>query len=245
MANRGTIIGEITRSTMIYRVFPRHRFFELFDERKNALVWPTMWEDPFENFILRSPVQTAAGEKGEFAFHEDVYGQCWTLKKRSDAMWRIYSPDKDAVRVRTRVGRLIDSLCAANKGMENERCFIGKVEYPTDAKLKKFARNVFKDGLNAEAVARSLLKKRNAFEHEDEVRLIYFEGDNKTHVGGVYKYALDPHAVFDQIMIDPRMSYKDYVKFKNEIVKRTKIDEARIKRSLLYEPPDGFVVEIP
>lgn len=245
MAKRSTIIGDIIRRTPIYRVFPRNRFFELFDEKKNALVWPTMWEDPFENFILRSPVRTAAGEPGEFAFHEDVYGQCWTLKKRSDAMWRIYSPKTDAVRVRTTVGRLIDSLCAANKGVTNDCCFIGKVDYPPDFKLKKFARTVFKDGLNAEAVARSLLKKRDAFEHEDEVRLIYFDGQNSKHDGGVYKYELNPHAVFDQFMIDPRMSYKDFCTFKDEIVARTGIDEARIKRSLLYKPPEGFVVEIP
>lgn len=245
MKSNGTIIGDITRRTAIYRVFPRKWFFKLFEEDKNALVWPTMWDDPFENFILRSPVRTAAGETGEFSFHEDVYGQCWTLKKRSDAMWRIYSPKTDAVRVRTTVGRLIDSLCAANRGVTNESCFIGKVDYPPDYKLKEFARTVFKDGLSAKAVARSLLKKRDAFEHEDEVRLIYFEGQNSKHDGGVYRYELNPHAVFDQFMIDPRMSYKDFCTFRNEIVARTGIDEARIKRSLLYKPPEGFIVEIP
>jgi len=46
-------------------------------------------------------------------------------------------------------------------------------------------------------------------------------------------------------MIDPRMSYKKFCTFKDEIVARTGCDEARIKRSLLYKPPAGFVVEIP
>lgn len=109
----------------------------------------------------------------------------------------------------------------------------------------KFARTVFKDGLSAHAVARSLLVKRNAFEHEDEVRLIYFEGDRVLHENGVYKYPLEPHAVFDQVMIDPRMSYKKYVSFKDEIIEKTGFDEARIKRSLLYKPPEGFIIEIP
>ncbi len=74
MATPGTIIGSITRCTTIYRVFPRHRFFELFAERKNALVWPTKWDDPFENFVLRSPVRTAAAETGEFGFHKVLFG---------------------------------------------------------------------------------------------------------------------------------------------------------------------------
>jgi hypothetical protein len=190
-------------------------------------------------------VRTAAGEQGTFSFHKDLYGQCWTLHKRSDAMWRIYSPDKDAVRIRTSVGKLIDSLCAANKGYETDRCFIGKVTYPTDAELKRFARIVFKDGLNANAIAQSLLVKRNAFEHEDEVRIIYFEGRQIQYENGVYKYPLDPHAVFDQIMIDPRMSYDDYIKFKDEIIQKTGFDETRINRSLLYKPPEGFTIEIP
>lgn len=80
---------------MVYRVIPRHRFFELFSERKNALVLPANWDDPFENFILRSQVQTADGKIDKFLLHNKLYGQCWTLHKRSDAMWRIYSPNKD------------------------------------------------------------------------------------------------------------------------------------------------------
>lgn len=242
---RGTIIGDITRRTTIYRVFPRNRFFELFGKRQNALVWPTKWEDPFENFILRSPVQRSNGEIGDIAFHDDVYGQCWTLHKASDAMWRIYSPGKDAVRVRTTVGRLLDSLCSANKGMENDSCFIGRVTYPNEAGLRKFARTVFKDDLSARSVANSLLVKRSAFEHEKEVRLVYFESGSTVHKNGVYKYPLDPHQVFDQVMIDPRMTYKDYRSFKDEIVAKTGFDEKRIKRSLLYKPPDDFIVMIP
>lgn len=85
----------------------------------------------------------------------------------------------------------------------------------------------------------------DGFEHEKEVRITYFEGDQIVHGDGVYKYPLDPLAVFDQVMIDPRLSYKEFQSFKDEIVARTGIDEARIKRSLLYKPPDGFIVEIP
>ena len=65
------------------------------------------------------------------------------------------------------------------------------------------------------------------------------------HENGVYKYLFEPHAVFDQVMIDPRMSYKKYVSFKDEIIEKTGFDEARIKRSLLYKLPEGFIIEIP
>ena len=81
--------------------------------------------------------------------------------------------------------------------------------------------------------------------HEKEVRIIYFEGDPIVHDRGVYRYSLDPHAVFDQVMIDPRISYKDFTTLKASIVETTGFKEKRIKRSLLYRPPGDFMIEIP
>lgn len=245
MKKSGTILGEITRRTPIYRVLSKERLFQLFSEKQNALVRPSKWEDPFENFILKAPVRLASGEMGSFNFHNDVFGQCWTLHKTSDAMWRIYSPDRDAVRIRTTVGKLLDSLSEANVGHESDRCFIGRVTYPTEVKLRTFAQNVFKDGLRAEAVVRSLLVKRRAFEHEKEVRLIYFETQPVVHKNGVYRYPLDPISVFNQVMIDPRLSVEGYKALKREIIDRTGMEKGNIKRSLLYKPPEGFVVSLP
>ncbi|WP_020590589.1 DUF2971 domain-containing protein [Kiloniella laminariae] len=245
MSLKGKIVGNINRRTKIYRIFPRHRFFELFFERKNTLVLPTKWDDPFENFILNAQVQTADGKNRKFHLHNKLYGQCWTLHKRSDAMWRIYSPNKDAIRIRTTVGGLIDSLYSANKSPERDRCFIGKVTYPTDAELKKFSQTVFKNGLNECSIAQTLLVKRNAFEHENEVRLIFIDADGVANKEGVYKYPFNPFSVFDQLVIDPRMSYKRYTNLKKEIIEKTGFDATRIKRSLLYKPPDDFVIKIP
>ena len=245
MISEENIIGEISRSTKIYRVIPRNRFLDLFTEHKAALVWPTLWSDPFENFILLSPVRTSSGVLGEIEFKEDLYGQCWTLQNSSDAMWQIYSPSGDAVRIRTTVGKLIDSLSAANADVALDSCFIGRVTYLSDAKIKGFAQTVFKNGLNTKSVINSLLVKRDAFKHDDEVRLIYFEQSQKKHENGVYKYALNPHDVFDEVMIDPRMSDRNYRKFKAEIIKETGLDEAKIEHSLLYQPPDNITINIP
>ncbi len=168
----GKKIGPETR---IYRIFPRDRFLQLFQENKNALVLPTMWDDPFENAILQAEVRTASGEPGNFSFHGDVYGQCWTLETASDAMWKIYSRNSNAVRVRTTVGRLIESLNASQGEWAYASCFIGRVDYMSEKRLREFGSTVFKGGLTPEAVARSLLAKRRAYRHENEVRLIYFE----------------------------------------------------------------------
>ncbi len=245
MSKTAHFIGEIDRDAKIYKILKREYFFELFEDKKNALVLPKKWQDPFENVILNAEVRTASGETGRFSFHEDVYGQCWTLHTASDAMWQIYSEKKNALRVRTTVGKLIDSLCAAHGNWADATCFIGKVDYLSEAKLKAFARTIFKDGITPAAIARSLLVKRNAYKHEREVRLIYIERKYKKHANGVYKYDIDPHALFDQAMIDPRVLYGKYVPFKKQVMKRTGLSDNQIMRSLLYRQPEGFVVDIP
>ena len=160
-------------------------------------------------------------------------------------MWQIYSNKKDAVRIRTTVGALVDSLCAMNGDSATSTCFIGRVEYMSERKLKEFARTIFQNGITPEAIARSLLVKRNAYAHEREVRLIYIEPSKKKHPEGIYKYAINPQTLFDQAMIDGRMEYEDYKNLKNDVVKRTGLPEKKVKRSLLYRQPKGFSVEIP
>lgn len=114
MDSTAQMLGDIRRDDKIYKILKQKYFFELFEDRKNALLAPRKWQDPFENVVLNAEVRNAAGERGNFFFHEDVYGQCWSRHTASDAMWQIYSDKKDAVRVRTTVGQLIDGLCAAH-----------------------------------------------------------------------------------------------------------------------------------
>ena len=245
LMNKMNIIGKkIGPETRIYRIFPRDRFLQLFQEDQNALVLPTLWDDPFENAILKAEVRTSTGELGSFSFHGDVYGQCWTLETASDAMWQIYSRNSDAVRVRTTVGRLIESLSASQGDWAHVSCFIGRVDYMSEKRLREFGSTVFKGGVTPEAVARSLLAKRRAYKHENEVRLIYFERSDNKHPKGVFKYALEPRKVIDQVMVDGRVSYNDFLPLKKKIMKLTGFSDQQVRRSLLYRPPDNFVVEL-
>lgn len=239
----GMLIG-IEPDTRLYRVFPTKYLFALFKERRNVLVQPQKWEDPWENFVLRAPVKLASGERGTFAFHDDLYGQCWTRHTASDAMWRIYSPRADAVRVCTTAGKLLASLSVNLGDWAPQQAFLGKVEYLSQKKLEAFARTVFSHGITAEGLARSVFVKRRAFVHEREVRLVYIEKDTVKHPEGLFRYAVDPHQLIDQIMIDPRMPYETFNQVRDEIVRRTGFT-GPIKRSLLYARPKGFVVELP
>lgn len=226
----------------VYRIIATTRLYELFRNRENVLVRPAEWKDPFENFILNSEAQLPTGEIVRFGFNNDFYGQCWTLLTTSDAMWRIYSPKARSVRIRTTVGKLGDSLSAGLDEWAHVQTFIGKVRYLSDRALLNFAENVFADGLNPPALAETLLVKRKAFIHEKEVRLLYFEKSNNS-AGNLFRYSVDPHALIDQIMIDPRLPADKVANLKIEIRDNTGFTGA-IKRSLLYAPPKDMIFPI-
>jgi hypothetical protein len=224
----------------VYRIFSVDRLFELFSRKQNALVKPLKWEDPFENFILRSRIQLATGELGAIEGRDSFYGQCWTLQKASDAMWRIYSPNGDAVRIRSTARKLVQGLVGSVRG----EAFVGKVRYLRNDKLISFAKNSLRHAnrSSAAAFARTLLVKRPAFAHEKEVRLLFMNHDVSKATGDVFFYDIDPHAMIDQIMIDPRLSVVKAKALRNQINHETGFHLRRIKRSLLYAPPPNLIL---
>jgi hypothetical protein len=106
------IIGEIKPCDQIYRIFRCDYFFQLFENKQNTLVRPEKWSDPWENMVLKARIRTSNWETGRFDFWRDLYGQCWTLHTRSNAIWRLYGSEKYDLRVTTTVGKLLQSLRA-------------------------------------------------------------------------------------------------------------------------------------
>jgi hypothetical protein len=232
------------RSSYVYRIVSISRLYDFFRTKRNTLVKPVKWDDPFENFILKSKVRHRSGEICEYCYHDSVYGQCWTLQKASDAMWRIYSPDSKSVRIRSKIDDLFNSLRASDHGAPDGMCCIGKVKYLRREKMKKFAGLVYDDsGIRMDKLFSSLLVKRPAFKHEREIRLLYFEVNDDRAKQDTISYEIDPHSVVSQIMLDPRLSMDDTGDLKREIRKRTGFS-GRVKRSLLYAPPDDMIVDV-
>ena len=211
------------RDARVFRIISLARLYELFEQKRNALVSPRKWDDPFENFILNSATVPRGG----------WFGQCRTRQRASDAMWRIYSPDKKAVRIRSTATRLLASLTPSTS---EGRGFIGTVRYLPKRALMQFAHQAVSSAFlrNYANAARTLLVKRPAFRHEAEVRLLFHK-----HNGGkseVFYYQVDPHALIDQLMLDPRLSYREFAAAKTELLRRTGYTGV-VKRSLLYAPP--------
>lgn len=229
----------------IYRIISYDRFIELFKTKKNALVKPKLWEDTFENFTLKSKLKYPGNTEIELDTHERLYGQCWTTSKASDAMWRIYSPDKKGIRIRTTIDNLFTSLSIAlTESRMTEPC-VGRVKYRSEEKILDKARNAFSsDGrMTFGSLFNSILIKRKAFKHENEIRLLYLDWGYDLPKSDIFRYEIDPHKLITQVMIDPRISYDDFKLIKEDITKKTDY-RGDIKRSLLYRLPESLTIEL-
>lgn len=223
----------------IYRTYDKERFLQLMTGGRDALVWPRKWEDPFENFFLRSTGITAENEPVSLEVLErQWYGQCWTYNEDSDALWRIYSPNKDGIKVRTTIRKLFDNLKKSPGPYNSLKFFIGKVVYMSSAEILHLVENTsFSDvavGGQNQGFARLLCIKREAFAHENEVRLLFnnVAGHESNHV---YSYPLNVNEIFEEIVIDPRLNDDEAALLQKEVT----LSGATIpiRRSDLYRLP--------
>lgn len=229
-------------SRPIYRVFSIARFLEVLDTKHNALLRPSKWDDPFENLVLKGIAQTAAGQTAKWAFKDDLFGQCWSFEIESDALWRIYSPQKDGVKVRSTVAKLYNSLHNTAGQYRDISCFIGKVEYRIKRSLRTWLQTVNPLDPTGRGSAATLYVKRAAFRYEKEVRLVYFDHSNQPK-GDVHLYPIKPNQVFEECVLDPRMDERVADAYKAAIKKHG--FTGKVIQSGLYRPPHAVVTNVP
>ncbi|MWL89778.1 DUF2971 domain-containing protein [Cupriavidus sp. SW-Y-13] len=224
----------------IYRIFPIKRFIQALDTRTLTLVKPKKWDDPFENALLSSEF-LVGGESTSFAAKESVYGQCWTLHRETDAMWRIYSHEKDGVRVTTTPRKILTALKRYVGQYADLRCFIGKVQYAKKYNLKEIFEKIDLMKADGSGIAESLLYKRQEFAHEREMRLIY-SGDDNHCESDIFSFEINPNELFDRILFDPRMD--ESLREAHKKTLRGLGCEVPVRRSTLYDPPENMQFKI-
>lgn len=225
----------------IYRIYPLNRMLELIENKENVLVKTELWEDPFENFLLKSTGKLPSGELFIINSRDKYYGQCWSLKKESDAMWRIYSQhikdeetneliiDNVGIKVKSTIGKVFDDLFKTqishinpyNKLPYNLVTFAGKVKYQKKQELVDLlskASNYLLD-TTGKGQAETLMLKRLAFTHEKEVRIVY-HCENCKSTDKVFKYKINPNECFEEIVVDPRISKVNYLKIKKILIEK-------------------------
>ncbi len=239
----GNVFGvDLTKS--LFRVYSSTDWFiQAVREQAITLVKPERWDDPFENFILRSSAKMKNGQTVHFSeIGKLLYGLCWTLNSdETDALWRIYSPNKVGVRVKVKADKLFSSFYNLNDPFATVSYFIGKVEYKTESELKTIFEDP--DNLNrfifdssTKGHIRTLLYKRTEFSHENEVRLVYQADKERYHPANpLYVFGFNPNDLFEEVLFDPRMTDVEFRKYENELLELGFPNS--IKKSKLYSLP--------
>lgn len=205
-----------SEKTWIYRYIPFRRFVEILVNKKNILVSPSKWQDPFEGLSLSN-------------HPTNVFAQCWTLESKSDAMWQVYSKGIDGVRIRTTVGKLKESLKNKN-GMKYKIC---KVRYVEMNKLERSQIHIDDQPYQNFEKVDAYLLKHVAFEYEREVRLICCTAEEQKGIG-LYNYCIRPTDVIEQVMIHPQATDSE-LKMLEKILKVTCSEEIKIDTSIRYK----------
>ena len=206
----------------VYRVFKKSHFLGLLSDMKLVLVNPSKWDDPFENFFLAGDATGKNRERISLKpLRDRWYGQCWSFHKESDAMWRIYSHDKEGIKIQTTVRKLMRSFIGNTEERIALRFFAGKVEYLSRDKIENMLKHLtFMDlaiGGQNDGFAQLLCVKRPEFSHEEEMRILFYDSNGECGARELCRFAVNPQDLIEEVVIDPRMSSSDYSKLKQKI----------------------------
>ena len=229
------------------------------------------WDDTYEAFHVREIIRNTL--KGNFPTiadrmldalvehtHQSMYAQCWTTLQESDALWRIYSPERDGVRISVNREQLVDYLRRQIPTLVSDR-----VSYCAAKEVVGRINHSFRQQLRTGVPLRVLLDraylyKRLEFNHEHEFRLgvlIYPAGLtlNIPHddsdpsavdsaVAAIrgqsyqprYCFRFDP-SLIREVVIDPRTSDAFLARVQNVCASALGMRHTVVRKSNLYERP--------
>ena len=180
----------------------------------------------------------------DLGIRKESHGTCWTRKATSDAIWRMYSHDKRAVRIESTPEVILRNISKWLKDYPKSKLYIGKVEYITNDQIKKkaidYSRRV-RSGDLCRAAAESLLYKREPFSHEDEVRVLLIDQHDMSK-DGMLNIKVDPHDIIQSVEFDPRTSTELVDVYTAYLTNEIKF-KGNISKSKLYDVPRRIIVK--
>ncbi len=194
------------------------------------------WEDVYENFVDKEDVNLLNSTKDGNMLGSTLFGQSWTTQEESDAMWRIYSNTGYVVRVMTVYPLLFHVLVDWMTDHKDTptTITIDHVYYADENEINEWLLSNSPMNLWAfiELQEEGIFIKRREFEHEKEVRALLRSSinDKREYI----ELNFDPHKVFREIVIDPRVSEDEFIRQRDCLVNRG-FDMSKIRKSTLYD----------
>lgn len=222
----------MTNSKHLYRILNYKHVMAMFAGRELYFASPRTWDDPYEKALVHK-------------YSDALFAQCWCKKAVSDAMWRIYSTDRTSLRIRTTRHQLAKALTAAQRANKFD-FLIEDVEYKTSKLVDVHISQIARD-LRIEYTVRraedALLVKRDAFDHEEEVRVIvHDQAATEARERSGFKIGVDPHEIIDSIYFDPRAD-DAFIGLCTHYLERSIGFKGQIRKSALYRLREPVVVK--
>lgn len=215
----------------VCRYFSFESFVNLVETEQLTFTKVSNWEDPWENELSRYDLESD-GEISTPSYSADqhFFGQCWTKKIESDAMWRIYSPNMSGVKIVTKVERFKDLQNTKILGVEKVVYFSCWQELPNLTK-------------NDDSRYQTVRYKRDAFSHEEEVRfithpqfIIHGEYHDATHIN----LGVGVRDFIARIEIDPRAPA--WIENMIREYSKKRLNGIEVRKSNLYEKNEKFKI---
>ncbi len=213
MEQKKTCRTDLAPGTILYRFLPFRRLLGLLQSDGLYVGRTAAWEDTYENFLAKAKITLHGQPLNYRGYIDNYFGQSWTLCAESDALWRIYSPDKTGVRISVKAADL-EAVCLAadNKSQFKSFSSIRPVAYLEQEEIHEWMCEVCKKFIpHMDDLVDSLFIKRKAFEHEREARLVIkrYVRDENTPPEKCLIIPVDANSFIQEIMFDPRLSKED------------------------------------
>lgn len=231
---------EELKTMRLYKFFSINALIPLLTNSKLYIDRVNTWEDVYENFFLKELFYSRSMNTyvGTDEIANAVFGQCWTYATETDAMWRIYSPNKTGIRIQTTTGKLfstifVDDTCIADT-------WLGKVEYNSEQAMNDFIlKETETDSFSIwrDLMPYSQFLKRTEFDHEKEFRIIKMLDSRTAANAKQYKRLAfsinDSDKFIDGYLLDPRLDDETYREQKQQLV-NLGANPDKISQSSLY-----------
>lgn len=222
----------------LYKYFSLKNLEHLIKDKMLFIERVESWDDSYENFFLKCNFDFDNMHVSAKSLIPDIFGQSWTTKKESDAMWRIYSNDKTGIKIKTNALELFKALYIDDSCMAST--WFGKVRYNLMENFKTELLTRIKNHHSYE-VFRDIFPetefmKREEFEHEEEFRVIITLDSEQTETYKECKrlaYKININDFIEEYCLDPRLNDYEFKRRKEELISKG-IEANKIIKSELY-----------
>lgn len=190
-----------TDDTKLYRFMAFDKLLDHIVNEKFSFIKYKLFDDPWEGFYHKGFHKIDEHDSYSVMGENQPFIMCFTKRRVSEAMWRIYSRDSAGVQIVTTVGRIKNLIAGCCSEFD---CYLREVVYDDDIENDDFFVKKFPKASIEKKTIECLFHKRKAFDHEEEVRLILYSKKARPDID-TYPLYSDPNNVIEKIILDPRV----------------------------------------